>query len=187
MDFKYIFSPLDINNINKSYKMVNADATPKKTWMEFVKDVRNNNPGMALKDVLRLASKLRGKSSSGNSGKSSSGKSSSGKSQKQKQKKRGGMLLPMLGGATVDAPVGAPVDNAAKLTVAPEVVAGTPPVAPAPAVTPAPVAPVAAKLETIPEGDENNLKGGRKSKKLSKKSKKSRKSKSRSKKSKRRH
>ena len=178
--------------------MVNADATPKKTWMEFVKDVRNNNPGMALKDVLRLASKLRGKSSSGNSGKSSSGKSSSGKSQKQKQKKRGGMLLPMLGGATVDAPVGAPVDNAAKLTVAPEVVAGTPPVAPevvagtppvapAPAVTPAPVAPVAAKLETIPEGDENNLKGGRKSKKLSKKSKKSRKSKSRSKKSKRRH
>ena len=69
--------------------MVKADATPK-TWMEFVKEVRDKNPGMALKDVLRLASKLRGKSSSG-------------KSQKQKQKKRGGMLLPMLGGADEDA------------------------------------------------------------------------------------
>jgi hypothetical protein len=76
--------------------MVKADATPKKTWMDFVKEVRDNNPGMALKDILRLASKLRGKSSSGksSSGKSSSGKSSSGKN----HKKRGGMLLPILGG-----------------------------------------------------------------------------------------
>jgi hypothetical protein len=86
--------------------MVKADATPKKTWMDFVKEVRDNNPGMALKDILRLASKLRGKSSSGksssgktSSGKSSSGKSSSGKSSSGKNhKKRGGMLLPILGG-----------------------------------------------------------------------------------------
>jgi hypothetical protein len=58
-------------------------------WMALVKKVRNENPGMALKDVLRLASKMRGKSSSG--------KSSSGK----RKQKRGGMLLPMLGGETV--------------------------------------------------------------------------------------
>jgi hypothetical protein len=52
-------------------------------WMALVKKVRNENPGMALKDVLRLASKMRGKSSS-----------------EKKHKKRGGMVLPMLGGDT---------------------------------------------------------------------------------------
>jgi hypothetical protein len=145
--------------------MVKADAAEPKTWMEFVKEVRDKNPGMALKDILRLASKLRGKSSSG---KSSSGKSSSGNSGK-KQKKRGGMLLPMLGGEGGEA---AAVAVAPKV-VAPEVVAG-----------PAPAA-VAAKLNTIPEGDENQD-GGRKSKKRSKKSKKSRKSK-KTRKTKRRH
>ena len=170
MDFKYIFSPLDINNINKSYKMVKADAIEPKTWMEFVKEVRDKNPGMALKDILRLASKLRGKSSSGNSGKSSSGNSQSGK----KQKKRGGMLLPMLGGeaGSGEAP-------------APEVEAPAKVEAPAPEQVKVAAPAVVEKLPPIPEGDENNWKGGRKSKKRSKKSNKSRKSKS--KKTKRRH
>ena len=147
--------------------MVKADATPK-TWMEFVKEVRDKNPGMALKDILRLASKLRGKSSSGNS---QSGKSSSGK----KQKKRGGMLLPMLGGEAAgsgEAP-------------APEVEAPAKVEAPAPEQVKVAAPAVVEKLPPIPEGDENNWKGGRKSKKRSKKSNKSRKSKS--KKTKRRH
>jgi hypothetical protein len=92
--------------------------------MALVKKVRDENPGMSLKDVLRLASKMRGKSSSGKS------------SSEKKHKKRGGMA--MLGGATVGATVGVTGDatgdatgnatgdgdNAAKLTVAPEVAGG---------------------------------------------------------------
>ena len=51
-------------------------------WMALVRKTRDENPGMALKDVLRLASKKRGKSSS-----------------EKKHKKRGGMgMIPMLGG-----------------------------------------------------------------------------------------
>ncbi len=138
--------------------MVKADAAEPKTWMEFVKEVRDKNPGMALKDILRLASKLRGKSSSG---KSSSSNSQSGK----KQKKRGGMILPILGGAPGD--IAHPV---------------------APAVAAPAVAAETKVLQPIPEDDESNLEGGRKSKKRRKSNKSQKKSrKSKSKKTKRRH
>lgn len=144
--------------------MVKADATEPKTWMEFVKEVRDKNPGMALKDILRLASKLRGKSSSGNSGKSG-----------KKQKKRGGMILPILGGATGDIPH---------------------PAAEGPVAAVAAEGPVAAEAEgqvaaapAVPlETQEVLSEGGRKSKKRRKSNKSQKKSrKSKSKKTKRRH
>jgi hypothetical protein len=201
MDFKYIFSPLDINNINKSYKMVKADAIEPKTWMEFVKEVRDKNPGMALKDILRLASKLRGKSSSGksSSGKSSSGNSSSSKSSSgnsgKKQKKRGGtMIFPILGGAPQDIQPPAEEGQVAAPVAAPVAAEEGQVAAPVAEQVEAPVAAPVAAAPSIPEDTDVTGGRGRKSNKSQKKSrkskksqKKSRKSKSKSKKTKRRH
>ena len=52
-----------------------AKAKEPNEWMDLVRDTREKNPGMCLKDVLRLASKKRGD-----------------------KKKRGGVILPLFGG-----------------------------------------------------------------------------------------
>ena len=78
-----------------------AKAKEPNEWMDLVRDTREKNPGMCLKDVLRLASKKRGD-----------------------KKKRGGVILPLFGGdEPVTAAPAAPAPRVAAPAPAPRVAA----------------------------------------------------------------
>jgi hypothetical protein len=147
--------------------MVKTNDKKPNAWMDLVKQMRDENPGMALKDVLRLASKKRGNNKSTGD-----------------RKKRGGVLpiLPMLGGEGGSVPDGPMFNNPDNIFRPPA--AAVPPAAAGQNAADVPPAAAGQNGEVVQTGGKKRSnKSHRKSNKSKKSSRKSKSKKS----SKRRH